>query len=140
MANMMDYRREINEALQAGQEALYCLNQARDCLNSAGNWGIVDMLGGGLLTTFMKHSKMRDADQLVQQARSALKRFQRELMDVDTITEFHIDVGDFLTFADYFFDGIVADWLVQSKINDAKRQVENAIQRVNHLMNQLRVL
>ena len=136
----MDYRREIDEALQAGQEALYCLGRARDCLNSAGNWGIVDILGGGFLTTLIKHSKMRDADQLVQQARSALKRFQRELMDVDTISELHIDVGDFLTFADYFFDGIVADWLVQSKINDAKRQVDNAIQKVNYLMNQLKGL
>ena len=48
----MDYRKEINEALNAGQEALSCLNQARDCLNSAGNWGIVDMLGGGMITTF----------------------------------------------------------------------------------------
>ena len=47
----VDYRREIREAMQAGQEALNYLNQAKDCLNSAGNWGIVDMLGGGMLTT-----------------------------------------------------------------------------------------
>lgn len=136
----MDYRREINEALYAGQEALRCLNQAKDCLSSAGNWGIVDMLGGGMLTTFIKRSKMKDADELVQQARSALKRFQRELMDVDSIPEFHIQTGDFLSFADYFFDGFVADMLVQSKINDAKRQVENAIQKVNYIMGQLRQL
>ena len=38
------------------------------------------------------------------------------------------------------FDGFVADMLVQSKINDAKRQVENAIQKVNYIMNQLRQL
>ena len=97
----MDYRREINEATYAGQEALRCLEQAKDCLSSAGNWGIVDMLGGGMITTFIKRSKMRDADALVQQARAALKRFQRELMDVDNIPEFHIQTGDFLTFADF---------------------------------------
>lgn len=136
----MDYRREIDEAMCAGQEALRCLNQAKDCLNSAGNWGIVDMLGGGMLTTFIKRSKMKDADALVQQARSALKRFQRELMDVDSIPEFHIQTGDFLSFADYFFDGFVADMLVQSKINDARRQVENAIQKVNYIMSQLKAL
>ncbi len=136
----LSYRREINEAIQAGQEALRYLNDAKSCLNSAGNWGIVDMLGGGMLTTYMKRSKMKDADTLVQQARTSLKRFQRELMDVDTIPEFHLETGDFLTFADYFFDGIVADWLVQSKINDAKSQVENAIQKVTYLLNQLRRL
>lgn len=134
------YRREINEAIQAGREALGCLKEASDCLNSAGNWGIVDMLGGGLLTTFIKRSRMKDADQLVQQARSALKRFQKELTDVENIPEFRIETGDFLTFADYFFDGIVADWLVQSKINEAKRQVENAIVKVNYILGQLQTL
>lgn len=133
----LDHRREINEAIQAGQEALRYLEEAKNCLNSAGNWGIVDMLGGGMLTTFIKRSKMTDANTLIQQARTSLKRFQKELMDVDTIPEFHLETGDFLTFADYFFDGVVADWLVQSKINDAKRQVENAIQKVNYLLRQL---
>lgn len=130
--------KEIREAVQAGQEALDYLSRARDCLDSAGNWGLLDMFGGGLLSTFVKHSKMNDAEELVQQARSALKRFQRELMDVDTISEFHIETGDFLSFADYFFDGLIADWLVQSRINDAKRQVDNAIQKVSYIMNQLR--
>lgn len=133
----LDHRREINEAIQAGQEALRYLEEAKNCLNSAGNWGIVDMLGGGMLTTFIKRSKMTDANTLIQQARTSLKRFQKELMDVDTIPEFHLETGNFLTFADYFFDGVVADWLVQSKINDAKRQVENAIQKVNYLLRQL---
>lgn len=136
----VNYRREINEAIQAGQEALACLNEARDCLNSAGNWGIVDLLGGGFLTTMIKRSRMKDADNLVQQARGALKRFQRELMDVEDIPELHIETGDFLTFADYFFDGIIADWLVQSKINDSKRQVENAIRKVSYILGQLGTL
>lgn len=135
-----DYRREIDEALRAGQDALRCLERAKDCLSSAGNWGIVDILGGGMLTTFIKRSKMKDADVLVQQARSALKRFQRELMDVESIPEFHVRTGDFLSFADYFFDGVVADLLVQSKINDAKRQVEDAIQKVNYICGQLQRL
>ena len=61
-------------------------------------------------------------------------------MDVDNIPEFHIQTGDFLTFADYFFDGFVADMLVQSKINDARRQVEDAIEKVNYILGQLRRL
>ena len=136
----VDYRREIREAMQAGQEALNYLNQAKDCLNSAGNWGIVDMLGGGLLTTMIKRSKMKDADAVMQEARQALKRFQKELMDVENIPEFHIEMGDFLAFADYFFDGIIADVMVQSRINDARRQVDNAIRKVEYIMNQLKGL
>ena len=51
-----------------------------------------------------------------RQARSALKRFQKELTDVETVEDFHIETGDFLAFADYFFDGIIADWGLQPVI------------------------
>ena len=134
----MDYRREVNEAIQAGSQALTSLRQAKESLDSAGNWGILDMLGGGLISTFVKHSKMNDAESLVEQARSDLKRFQKELKDVDTIADFHIETGDFLAFADYFFDGIIADWLMQSRINDAKRQVDSAIRNVEEILRRLR--
>ena len=136
----MDREKEIREARLAGQEALDCLNRAAESLKSAGNWGIVDMLGGGLISTFVKHSKMNNADALVQQARSALKRFQKELTDMENVAEFHIETGDFLSFADYFFDGIIADWLVQSRINEARTQVENARQKVMYIMGQLNSL
>ena len=58
-------------------------------------------------------------------------------MDVDTAADFHIETGDFLSFADYFFDGLIADWLVQSRINDARRQVDSAIQRVEEVLRRL---
>lgn len=59
-------------------------------------------------------------------------------MDVENVAEFHIEMGDFLSFADYFFDGIIADWMVQSRISDAKRQVDNAIHKVNYVLGQLK--
>jgi hypothetical protein len=42
-----------------------------------------------------------------------------------------------LSFADFFFDGVVADWLVQDRINEARRQVDDAIWRVQEIINQL---
>ena len=48
-----------------------------------------------------------------------------------------LDVGDFLTFADYFFDGIIADWMVQTRIKDAEAQVEEAKQRVTRIRSRL---
>ena len=50
----------------------------------------------------------------------------------------NIDTHDFLTFADFFFDGLVADWLVQDRINDARMQVDEAIRRVEQVLYQLR--
>ena len=46
-------------------------------------------------------------------------------------------LGDFLSFADYFFDGIIADIMVQSRIKEAKKQVEDAIRRVQYILAQL---
>lgn len=135
-----DYQREVNEAIQAGARALRSLQQARESLNSAGNWGIVDLLGGGLISTFAKHSKMNDAKRQIEQARSDLRRFRKELTDVDAFADIHIETGDFLAFADYFFDGLIADWMMQSRINDAKKQVDDAIQKVEMVLRRLRAV
>ena len=132
-----NYQQEIDEAIRAGQQARSSLLQAKDCLKSAGNWGLLDMFGGGLFTTFVKRTRMNDAEQLVQQARSDLKRFGKELADVESIADFHVETGNFLTFADYFFDSFLMDWLVQSKIRDAQKQVEDAIEKVEYILQQL---
>ena len=49
-----------------------------------------------------------------------------------------LNCGDFLTFADFFWDGVVADWLVQSKINEARSQVEQAIPQVEQILSNLK--
>ncbi len=137
MSNL-SLQREISEAIQAGNEALRCLENAKDYLDSAGNWGLLDIFGGGLLTTFVKHSKMNQANEQIQAARTALISFQRELHDVQQLGDLKVETGDLLGFADYFFDGLLADLLVQSRINNAKNQIDNAIQRVKYILAQLR--
>ena len=131
-------RREMKEALDAGERALSSLRKAQEKLNSAGNWGLFDMLGGGLFSTIMKRSKMDDAQQLMEAAKTDLKRFQRELKDVNIPLDLRMEVGSFLSFADFFFDGFVADYLVQSKISEAKEQVSDAIIRVEQILNELK--
>ena len=131
-------RREMKEAMDAGERALSSLRNAQRKLNSAGNWGLLDMFGGGLFSTIMKRSKMDDAQQLMEAAKSDLKRFQRELKDVNIPLDLRMEVGSFLSFADFFFDGFVADYLVQSKISEAKEQVSDAIIRVEQILNELK--
>ncbi len=128
---------EIREAIAAGRKTLYYLENAQESLSKAKNWGTWDMLGGGFFAGMMKHSKLEDAQDAVEQARSEMRNFQRELKDVDRALEFQVDVQGFLLFADFFFDGIVADWLVQSKISEAAEQVEEAIVLVNELLEDL---
>lgn len=128
--------RERQEAIDAGERALDSLYGVRKELESAGNWGLLDMFGGGMFTTFVKHSKMNDAQRYMERAKRDLAAFSRELADVSETL--NINSGDFLTFADYFFDGFVADMMVQSRIRDTQRQVDDAIYRVESILSRLR--
>ncbi len=127
--------REVREAIAAADDALDHLQRARQCLNSAGNWGLLDMLGGNMITGLFKHGKMANAEREIEEARWSLQKFSKELRDVRGFSSIHIN--DFLTFADFFFDGFVADILVQSKISNAKKQCDDAIRRVQEIRNQL---
>ena len=95
------------------------------------------MFGGGFFTTMLKRSRIDQAKRNMEQAKYDLRNFSRELNDVNMACNLNIDTGDFLSFADYFFDGFVVDWVVQDRINNAKRQVEEAIRRTESIVSQL---
>ena len=59
-----DIEKEKREAIEAGQRALSSLRTAEENLNSAKNWGLVDMFGGGFFSTMLKHSKMDQPDKI----------------------------------------------------------------------------
>ena len=81
---------------------------------------------------------MGKAQSYMEQARYDLRNFSRELQDVEGHIDLNINMNDFLSFADFFFDGLIADWMVQSKINQARSQVEEAIRRVEQVMKRLK--
>ena len=133
-------RREIHEAILAGEKALYCLDDAKKKLSSAGNWGLMDLFGGNFISGMMKHSKIDEAEKCLRKAGEALSVFRRELGDVNLPADVHIETSDFLTFADFFFDGFIADILVQSKIGKAQKQCDDALRQVRQIRGQLLAL
>lgn len=124
--------------VQAGKRALKSLRAAEEKLSSARNWGIFDMLGGGLITDIIKHSKINDASSYLETAKTDLRRFQKELSDIPDYEELRVDIGSFLSFADFFFDGLLVDYMVQSGINGTRNKVETAIRKVEGLLAELR--
>ena len=126
--------REVREARAAGIRALNSLRKAQGYLDSARGWGILDMLGGGMISSLIKHSKLSDAQRCIDQAQYDLDAFRRELADVNLP---YAEIDGFLTFADVFFDGFLADLMVQSRINDAREKLEDACQQVEDVLRQL---
>lgn len=136
--DQIDPEREIDEAIRAGNETLRYLQEAKDALRSASHFGIADFLGFDMIGGIGKHMKAQSAQRSIEKARAQVSRFQKELRDVDSSLTRDIDIGGFLSFADFFFDGFIADWLVQSKINQARRQVDDGIKRVEDIIDALR--
>lgn len=118
--------KEIDEAIAAGRNVITGLEQVVESLESARKWGIWDMLGGGLLSTAVKHSRIDKARQGIDNVQRQMHLFKRELADVRGQVELRIDISEFESFADYLFDGFIIDWLVQSKINDALSRARQA--------------
>ena len=129
-----DQTREVREAREAGIRALNSLRRAEKHLDSARTWGVLDLLGGGMITSLVKHSKLDNARSDIEQARYDLENFCDELRDVDIPS---VRIDELLTFADFFFDGFLADFLVQRRINEARAQLQRASRQVEDILRQL---
>jgi hypothetical protein len=95
------------------------------------------MLGGGFFATAAKHSHIDEAKEYAHRTKIALIGFQNELSDVSLSMNVDINIGSFETFADYFFDGLITDWIVQSGIQeslDSVRSVANEVDNVIGLL------
>ena len=136
-------RRELQEAIYAGNSALSSARRVLDSLGSAEGWGTFDLLGGGLVSDIAKYSHLDQAQGYIEQLQSDLRRFKTELADVQITADLQVSVDGFLRFADYFFDNIFTDWAVMDKISRAKMRVEDTqsnisqvLHRLNHLLNE----
>ena len=132
-----DLEKEKREAIAAGQRALNSLRAAQNDLDSAKNWGLWDMFGGSFFSTMIKRSKMDAAKGNMEQAKYDLQIFSRELRDVSVSYNLEMETGDFLSFADWFFDGFIVDWMVQERIGKARSQVAEAIWQVENILRRL---
>jgi DNA repair exonuclease SbcCD ATPase subunit len=115
--------KEVDEALAAAEPALSTLNACLESLDKARGWGTWDMLGGGMISTAMKRNHMDTAQELVYEAQQHLRRFQRELEDLHIHLDVQISSDAFLRFADYFFDNLIVDWMVQNELKESYDQV-----------------
>lgn len=134
---LIDREKELKEAMEAGYNLLTSLETAEESLDSAEGWGTWDILGGGMFSTMAKHSHINEAQAEISNVQSLSRTFHRELEDIDTYERLTIEIGSFLTFADYFFDGLLADLTVQSKIKNSSKQVRETQNKVSTILTRL---
>lgn len=132
-------QREVEEAEAAGRSALAIAESILDSLDSAKSWSTWDLIGGGgLVSDLVKHGHLDDAQDKVENLQVALGRFHTELMDVSISADLEVRVDGFLKFADFFFDGLLADWMVRDRINGSAEQVQEVRRSIEKIMDRLR--
>ena len=134
---MKDPQQERAEAIEAADAALEHLNRSYELLSSASSWGMFDIFAGGFFTSMVKRSKLKEAEDELQAARSAISAFVRELGDVEEGAGLHIDTSSFLSFADVFFDNAFVDMYIQGQIEESKAQVAHAIEAIEAIRDRL---
>ena len=131
-------KREIQEAISAGRSALGTADRILGELESAEDWNTWDMFGGGGAITHMaKHSHLDDAQDLVYLLQSQLRSFQTELADIQISANVQVNIDGFLRFADYFFDGLFADWAVGDRISQSQGSVSHTRRQISRTLDQL---
>lgn len=133
--------KEIREAVSAGEACSLQIRMIESSLSSAEGWGTWDILGGGLLSDMAKHTRLDEAQAEAERLQTLLSRFRTELADVRVSAQLgQVNVDGFLRFADYFFDGLIADWSVLSHIHDSQERVKQVKDQLSAALSQLRKL
>ena len=126
--------RELEEAVSVGNSALYTTDRVLSSLDSAEGWGTWDLLGGGLIADLAKHSHLDEAQSSIEQLQIQLSRFKTELADVTIYADIQVNADGFLRFADYFFDGLFADWAMMDKIGRSQEQVRSTRSQIERVL------
>ena len=129
-------RNVVDTALPMVREAAYQLERAQSKLDSARNWGIWDLLGGGLISTLIKHGKADDANDCIRQAARLMERVRKMLPEA-YVGEAPVDEGGFGRVADGLFDGFFTDMYMQGRISDQRRAVDGMLARVRRVEREL---
>lgn len=131
-------KKEIREAISAGISARGTADRVLSELNDADNWNTWDLLGGGGIITHMaKYGHLDEAQDLIQELQSKLRRFKTELADIQIHADMQVNIDGFLRFADYVFDGLFADWAVGSRISQSYDSVAGTKHKITRTLDKL---
>ena len=130
-------RKELREAIHAGQAALETAGHVMAELEEASSWSTFDLMGGGILTDMIKHEHMDAAQNEVERLQIQLRSFKTELADVHVHLDVQVRLDDFMRFADYFFDGLFADWAVRDQIKRSQAAIDQTYGDIQRLLDRL---
>lgn len=136
--DLLSNKTEISEALREANNCLMISEETLKSLKSAKKWGIYDIVGGGMISSAIKHNRIDDAKTYMERLGYSVDRLNKELGDVDTsIFNEGLNISGFSYTFDIFFDNIFSDFSVQGEINDSLYKIEDFRNKVLNLIRKL---
>jgi prefoldin subunit 5 len=124
--------KEIDEALDTGQESIRAVESIISALNKASDWG--DWTPERK-AKYAKQRAMDDAIKLLPIARHRLNLFVKEMADLgENAIQIKLNPIQFNSFTDFFFDNLISDWIVQKKIVSTRNDLMRTLSYIKRLV------
>ncbi len=132
--------KEINKAYNAGLRAQEALNEALYYLERAKDIGILDIVGGSLITSLSKYKNIEKANSYIDIFERNMRSFAKQLLDVKFQGNLKVEISTFLKVTDIYFDQIASDTIVQKKIADSLKIAQELKPKVDEIVLKLKEL
>ena len=129
---------EIKEAIDEAINCDFTINSALKYLNDASGLATWDILGGGAVTSIMKHDAVNSAKKEIERLGYAITKLEKELSDINMISisgNFNNIESSYLV--DVFFDNIFTDISVSNKIDSSLGNVRNVKNKLDRCKEEL---
>ena len=133
-----NYKKELEEAIGAGEIALKTTDKILRKLDKAKGWSQYDLIGRGGFGDFIKYSHLEDVQNLINELQAQLSRFKTELLDVKIDLSTSVSIDSFLKFADFWFDDIFSAFAVYERIKKAIVQITSTYESIESVLNSLK--
>lgn len=132
--------RQLDLAIEAGNHVLDSLRTAKQQLEEIQTQGIFKRISQGIFRRKGDSKKINEANQTIQKAKDLLIVFQRKLRYIKVSSQLRVEIEGFVTFADFFFDSLLADWYVQSSLKKSSDEVEDAMRQILEILEKLNAM
>lgn len=130
---------EVSDVLQLGNALRSQLQCIMEILQSARNWGRVDLIGGSSASSALKRERMEQTRKALAELDVILGYFRKKFREIPVVSKISYEEwGNDLFAADFLLDGFVIDALVQMDIVDCQTEMERLYEQTETICKSLR--
>lgn len=133
-------KKELEEAVSAGHSASESASEAIQYLQKAEDLFGWDIFLDSILVDLQKHDYLDKAQKAGEQMQQKLRLFKSELADVSFSENMDVQIDGFLSFADFFFDGLFTSIAVRDRIRNSKFRIEDVRSKIYSTVNLLEIM